>query len=65
VRGKLYREGVQAALDADGLDGFRERIEQAARAIAVAEFEGKAQLDEYRGDVAVRRLHRVPAVCSD
>lgn len=65
VRGKLYREGTQAALDEEGLDGFRQRIEQAARAIAVAEFEGKAQLDEYRGDVAVRRLHRVRAVCSD
>lgn len=65
VRGKLYREGAQATLDADGLDAFRERIRQAAIAIAVAEFEGTAQLDEHRGDAAVRRLHRVRSVCSD
>ncbi|NNC11182.1 ATP-dependent helicase [Planctomonas sp. JC2975] len=65
VRGKLYREGAQGALDDEGLESFRERIRQAARAIAVAEFEGKAELDDYKSGVAVRRLHRVKAVCSD
>jgi superfamily I DNA/RNA helicase/RecB family exonuclease len=65
VHGKTYREGEQAALDDDGLESFRERIRQAAQAIAVAEFEGVAEFDDFRPGVAVRRLHRVKAVCSD
>lgn len=65
VRGKSYREGAQAALDEEGLEAFRERIRQAAQAIAVAEFEGKAELDEHRPGFAVRRLHRVGALCGE
>jgi RecB family exonuclease len=65
VRGKSYREGVQAALDEEGLERFKERIHQAAQAIAAAEFEGVAEVDEHRSGFAVRRLHRVKAVCSD
>lgn len=65
VRGLSYREGVQAPLDEDGLERFRERIRQAATVIAAAEFEGKAELDDHRPSGAVRRLHRVKAVCSD
>jgi superfamily I DNA/RNA helicase/RecB family exonuclease len=65
VRGKSYREGVQAALDEEGLERFKERIRQAAQAITAAEFEGVAEVDEHRSGFAVRRLHRVKAVCSD
>lgn len=65
VHGKAYREGEQAALDDAGLEAFRDRIRQAARAIAVAELEGAAEIDERRWGAAVRRLHRVKAVCSD
>jgi RecB family exonuclease len=65
VGGKSYREGVQAALDEEGLERFKERIHQAAQAIAAAEFEGVAEVDEHRSGFAVRRLHRVRAVCSD
>lgn len=65
VRGKSYREGAQATLDEVGLEAFRERIRQAAQAIAVAEFEGAAELDEHRPGFAVRRLHRVKEVCDD
>ncbi len=65
VGDKSYREAAQAALDEDGLEGFRERIRQAARAIAVAEFEGTAEVEDYGGQSATRRLHRVRAVTSD
>lgn len=65
VRGKSYREGEQAVLDDEGLEGFRERIRQAATAIAVAEFEGRAEVVDRGPFAAVRRLHRVKAVSSD
>ncbi len=65
VRGKSYREGEQAVLDDEGLEEFRERIRQAATAIAVAEFEGRAEVVDRGPVAAVRRLHRVKAVTSD
>jgi superfamily I DNA/RNA helicase/RecB family exonuclease len=66
VRGKSYREGVQARLDEEHLEGFRRRIRQAAMAMAAAEFTGVADLDAWAGfNTAARMLHRVKAVSSD
>ncbi len=63
---KLYREGVQRALDADQLEQFRDRVRAAAALIAAAEFAGEAELPVFgRGDPSRLRLHRVPAVSSD
>ncbi|MCX7521945.1 ATP-dependent DNA helicase [Microbacterium sp. STN6] len=66
VRGKAYREGVQAALGEERLEGFRTRIRQAAIGMAAAAFDGVVELNAFNaGDVARRRLHRVRAVTSD
>lgn len=66
VRGKSYREGVQARLDEEQLEGFRTRIRQAAIGMASAHFEGVVELDAWGGfGVATRKLHRVRAVSSD
>ena len=66
LRSKLYREGIQAPLDDDQLEGFRERIRQAAIGMAQASFDGEIDLDRWSSfDVASRRLHRVRAVSSD
>jgi superfamily I DNA/RNA helicase/RecB family exonuclease len=66
VRGKLYREGVQALLDEEGLAAFRARVEAAAALIAAAEFTGPAELPLFgRGDTSGLRLHRVREVSSD
>lgn len=64
--GRLYREGVQAALSVDQLAAFRERIVLAATIIASAQFEGPAELAGFGvGDVGRLRLHRVRAVSSE
>ncbi|WP_349897378.1 ATP-dependent DNA helicase [Parafrigoribacterium soli] len=66
LRSKLYREGVQAVLTEEQLEGFRERIRQAAAGMAQAAFLGAIDLDQWSSfDVATRRLHRVRAVSSD
>ena len=66
LRSKLYREAVQAPLDDEQLEGFRERIRQAAAGMAQAAFLGAVDLDRWSSfDVASRRLHRVRAVSSD
>jgi superfamily I DNA/RNA helicase/RecB family exonuclease len=66
LRSKLYREGVQAVLGEEQLEGFRERIRQAAAGMAQAAFLGAIDLDQWSSfDVATRRLHRVRAVSSD
>lgn len=66
LRGKAYREGVQAALDPEQLEGFRTRIRQAALGMAAAQFTGAVELSDWGGpDTSRRRLHRVPAVSSD
>ncbi|WP_168627983.1 ATP-dependent DNA helicase [Cryobacterium sp. BB307] len=62
--GKSYREGIQAPLTEEQLEGFRERIRLAAIGMTAAEFEGLVELDEYRSSPA-QRLHRVRAVTSD
>jgi hypothetical protein len=65
--GKRYREGLQAALDADGLAAVETRILQAATIIAAAEFEGAVELEQFGGfgTTPRLRLHRVRAVSSD
>ncbi|MEX1077671.1 MAG: ATP-dependent DNA helicase [Homoserinimonas sp.] len=66
VGGKSYREGVQARLDEEHLEGFRRRIRQAATGMAAAEFTGIIDLDAWGGfNTAARMLHRVRAVSSD
>jgi superfamily I DNA/RNA helicase/RecB family exonuclease len=66
LRSKLYREGVQAPLDDEQLEGFRERIRQAAAGMAQAAFLGAVDLDRWSSfDVTSRKLHRVRAVSSD
>jgi superfamily I DNA/RNA helicase/RecB family exonuclease len=66
LRTKLYREGVQAPLGQEQLEGFRERIRQAAAGMAQAAFLGAVDLERWSSfDVASRKLHRVRAVSSD
>jgi superfamily I DNA/RNA helicase/RecB family exonuclease len=65
VRGKKYREAVQAPLTAEGLEGFRERIRQAAAIMAAAAFVGDADVDSRSPSAVSRLLHRVRAVSSD
>ena len=65
-RGKAYREGFQSALSEQELEGFRERIRQAATGMAAASFAGAIDLDRFGfGDNTRRALHRVKAVSSD
>ncbi|WP_167138955.1 ATP-dependent DNA helicase [Diaminobutyricimonas sp. TR449] len=66
VRGKLYREGVQAPLSDEQLEGFRQRVRQVATAMAAATFEGTVEIDQWaQGNTTSMRLHRVKAVSSD
>lgn len=66
VGGKKYREAVQAPLDDDGLEAFRERIRQVAIGMAAASFEGVLEVGGYGlGAVPELRLHRVGAVSGD
>ena len=66
VRGRKYREGIQAQFTEEQLESFRDRVRSAALLIAAAEFSGKAELaDRGLGDQSRLRLHRVPAVSSD
>jgi RecB family exonuclease len=65
IRSKLYREGIQAPLDAERLEGFRERIRQAAAGMALAEFVGPRDVSSWSGATTPHSIHRVPAVSSD
>jgi len=66
VRSKLYREGVQAPLDEEQLEAFRERIRQAAAGMAAAEFVGAVELTGFgAGTAGGLAIHRVKAVSSD
>ncbi|MCU1639302.1 MAG: ATP-dependent helicase [Microbacteriaceae bacterium] len=64
--GKNYRVAEQAPLDQGELDGFRERIQQAATLMAAAQFTGVVELNGW-GSAAdgTAKLHRVVAVPSD
>jgi RecB family exonuclease len=66
VRGRLYREAVQAPLDDEQLAAFRERVRRGALIIAAAEFAGTVDLPSIgRGDTSRLQLNRVRAVSSD
>ncbi|HEX4444643.1 MAG TPA: ATP-dependent DNA helicase [Galbitalea sp.] len=65
VKSKLYREGNQAPLDPEQLEGFRERIRQAAAGMALAEFIGLRDVTSWSGATTPHSIHRVPAVSSD
>ena len=65
VRSKLYREGIQAPLDEEQLEGFRARIRQAATGMALAEFIGVRDLKSWTGATNSLTIHRVKAVSSD
>jgi superfamily I DNA/RNA helicase/RecB family exonuclease len=65
VRSKLYREGIQAPLDEEQLEGFRARIRQAATGMALAEFTGVRDLKSWTGATNSLAIHRVKAVSSD
>lgn len=63
--GKDYREAVQATLDDDQLEGFRERLRQAVAAIAVAQLTGVRTIDRFNFSAAAHRIHRVGPVTGD
>jgi superfamily I DNA/RNA helicase/RecB family exonuclease len=63
--GKLYRVGLQAALDEQQLEGFRDRIRQAAAGMALAEFVGLLDVTSWNGASNALAIHRVRAVSSD
>jgi superfamily I DNA/RNA helicase/RecB family exonuclease len=65
IRSKLYREGVQAPLDPEQLEGFRARIRQAATGMALAQFVGLQDVSSWNGATTPHSIHRVPAVSSD
>ena len=65
IRNKLYREAVQAPLTEEELEGFRNRIRQAAIGMAASWFPGERELTQWGIDTARRSLHRVRAVSSD
>jgi superfamily I DNA/RNA helicase/RecB family exonuclease len=62
---KHYEEGVQAPLDEEQLEGFRERIRQAAAGMALAQYLGLRDVSSWNGAANSLTLHRVPAVSSD
>ena len=64
--GRKYREAVQAQLDDEQLEAFRERVREASMLIAAAEFAGRLELPGFGiGDPSRLRAHRVRAVSSD
>ncbi len=66
VRGRGYREAIQAPLDGDGLERVRDRIRSAAALIAADGFDGVAELGRWGlGDLARLRLLRVGEVSGD
>jgi RecB family exonuclease len=65
IKSKLYREGNQAPLEPEQLEGFRERIRQAAAGMALAEFIGLRDVTSWSGATTPHSIHRVPAVSSD
>ncbi len=64
--GKSYREAQQAALDENELEGFRQRITQAATLMAATGFEGVVELTGWASTTnGPAKMHRVRAVSSD
>lgn len=65
TQGSDYREAVQAPLDEEQLEGFRERLRRAVAAIAVARLTGVRTVDRFDFSAAAHRIHRVGAVTGD
>lgn len=60
-----YREAVQRALDAEQLEGFRERLRQAVEAVAVAQLTGVRTIDRFDFELGTHRIQRVGPVTGD
>jgi RecB family exonuclease len=67
IRGKAYREGVQAPLTTDQLEAFRQRIRDAAQKMSMTVFDGPLETPTFGGGGSDPRvaLRRVPEVSSD
>jgi superfamily I DNA/RNA helicase/RecB family exonuclease len=65
VRAKPYRIAEQHPFGDEEHDAFRERIRNAAAAMAASGFEGLLEVDEYKPGEARFRWHVVKAVSSD
>ena len=65
VRGRDYREAVQAPLDEEQLERFRQRVRQAVEAIAVARLTGVRSIDRFDFGAQAHRIHRVPPVTGE
>jgi superfamily I DNA/RNA helicase/RecB family exonuclease len=63
--GAHYREAVQAVLDADALEGFRDRLRLALAAITVDRLAGPRAVGRYDYGSLAHRVHRVPPVTGD
>ncbi|MER3389438.1 MAG: PD-(D/E)XK nuclease family protein [Microcella sp.] len=60
-----YREAVQAVLDDDALEAFRERLRLALAAITVDQLAGPRTIGRYDYGSLAHRVHRVPPVTGD
>ena len=66
IGARRYREAIQAPLDDEQLEAFRQRVREASILIAAAEFAGTTELSTYGyGDTSRLQSHRVKAVSSD
>lgn len=66
VKGKSYREGLQAQFDAEALDRFRTMILEVAEEMATGNYRGVVSFDESDRNVRTsQRWQRVRAVSSD
>lgn len=64
-KGADYHEAVQSPLDAEQLEGFRERLRRAVAAVAVARLTGVRTIDRFDFAAAAHRIHRVGPVTGD
>lgn len=64
-KGADYHEAVQPPLEAQQLEGFRERLRQAVAAIAVARLTGVRTIDRFDFSASAHRIHRVGPVTGD
>ncbi|QOD94350.1 UrvD/REP family ATP-dependent DNA helicase [Chryseoglobus sp. 28M-23] len=60
-----YREAVQAVLDDEALEAFRERLRLALAAITVDQLAGPRTVGRYDYGSLAHRVHRVPPVTGD
>jgi len=65
AKGQNYREAVQAPLDEQQLELFRQRLQQAIAAITVSRLTGVRTVDRFDFAASTHRIHRVPPVTGD